>query len=92
MYEQKTYCKYSVDKIASALDDYKQGAKIKNLGIICKVISNYNCLLRRINVIQGGPGHLYLFANKPVTPVKLVKDHKMMTYLIICYFDLLITF
>lgn len=32
-----------------------------------------------VTLLQGGPGHLYLFANKPVTPAKLFKDHKMMT-------------
>lgn len=31
--------------MANALDEYKPGAKIKNLGIICKVtIVNYNHL------------------------------------------------
>lgn len=62
-FERATYLEL-INKIANALDEYKQGAKIKNLGIICK----------------GGPGHLYLFANKPVTPAKLFKDHKMMTF------------
>ena len=33
---------------------------------------------------------MYLFANKPVTPVKLFKNHKMMTYVI--NYDTLIKF
>lgn len=71
----------AADKIANALDNYRQGAKIKNLGIICKVkiktIFKQNDTV--LHITQGGPGYLYLFANKPVTPVKLFKDHKMMT-------------
>ena len=35
------YHSYCAGKIANALDEYKQGAKIKNLGIICKVVANY---------------------------------------------------
>lgn len=35
-FERATYLEL-INKIANALDEYKQGAKIKNLGIICKV-------------------------------------------------------
>ena len=36
-----------VGKIANALDEYKEGSKIKNLGIICKVTINYHHLLMK---------------------------------------------
>lgn len=73
--------------LKATLDNYKEGAKAKHLGVVCKVkflcsltmmadpcISLLSFTLSFLCCCKGGPGYMYLLKGKPVTPAKLIKD------------------